>query len=71
MEVAEQSVQRTSDGYATESQASGAVEVTDTDEKGRYIKLFNTSDDVSQRYIKLFNTSDDVSQRYQAFQYLR
>ena len=47
MEMAGESIQRSADGYATESQASGAIEVTDTDERGRYIKLFNTSDDVS------------------------
>lgn len=65
MEMGEQSIQRTADGYATESQASGAVEVTDTDEKGRYIKLFNTSDDdiVMGNYV-LKHTAEDKETVY-------
>lgn len=63
--IGEESIQRSSDGYATESQASGAVEVTDTDEKGKYIKLFNTSDDdiVMGNYV-LKHTAGDKDTTY-------
>lgn len=65
LDVGEGSPSKSSAGYATESRSTGVVEISDTDEEGKYIKLFNTSDeDVAIGNWVLKHTAGDKETTY-------
>ena len=47
LDVSEQTSEQAGYDYASQVSSKGAIEIHDTDHDGKFIKLFNTGDEVS------------------------
>ena len=56
--------QRTTTGYAQESSRTGVVDISETDTEGKFIKLHNTSDEVSACNILLYYQINSLLNRF-------